>query len=194
MRSVALDLFQEYADAYASGERPLGREYVERAPAWEQDRVAGLIDRFLMTVPRLAATGEDLAQLDAWLTEPPLLELRRRRGLRVNEIVDALVSALALDGSKRLKVKRYYQQLEGGVLDPRGVTQAVWDALASVLQEPPTLPLWHPARPLRSLSTSARTPMHVRGSFLRQRHRKKQDDVDELFTGARSTPSDSANT
>src|SRR5205085_1757241 len=63
------------------------------------------------------------------------LELRKRRGIRVDDIVDTLVSALGIDVTKRAKVKRYYQQLEGGLLEPGGVDGSVWRALATRLGE-----------------------------------------------------------
>ena len=44
------ELFDEYASAYARGERPQAREYLERAGP-QADELAGLIDRFLVSTP-----------------------------------------------------------------------------------------------------------------------------------------------
>jgi hypothetical protein len=48
--------------------------------------------------------------------------------------VDALVKLLGLDPTKRAKVKRYYHELESGLLEPRGVDRRVWEALAETLK------------------------------------------------------------
>ena len=39
----------------------------------------------------------------------------------------------SLDPAARPKVRRYYQQLEGGILDPTRVAASVWDAITSLL-------------------------------------------------------------
>jgi hypothetical protein len=67
--------------------------------------------------------------------EPPLLALRVELGLRVDEVVDRLLAELALEPVARPKVKRYYQRLEGGLLDPRGLSGRVRRALVQVLGE-----------------------------------------------------------
>ena len=44
--------------------------------------------------------------------------------MTVDDVVGALIERLGLDPAKRAKVKRYYQRLEGGLLDPHGAQQA----------------------------------------------------------------------
>ena len=130
----ARELFEQYAESYARGERPRARDYVDQADDGEGDALTRMIERFLESAPVRPARAEDEALVAALAAgEPPLLELRRRASLRVDEVVDALVSSLAIDTRKRAKVKRYYQRLEGGLLDAAGVAAAVWDALATIL-------------------------------------------------------------
>src|SRR6266480_1484333 len=86
------ELFDEYAAAYARGERPRAREYLTRAGP-QADELAGLIDQFLQRSPA---------------AEP--------------------------DVKKEQKVEGYYHQLEGGLLEPRGVDQRVWEALAQTFK------------------------------------------------------------
>ena len=62
--------------------------------------------------------------------EPGLLALRKHRGRKVNDVVDDLAVRLDVDDLPRLK--RYYQQLEGGVLDPHPIDERVWEALRDV--------------------------------------------------------------
>ena len=61
--------------------------------------------------------------------EPPILLLRQRRKLGRRAVVSGLVGALGLDAGKREKVASYYHELEVGLLDPAGVSGAVWQAL-----------------------------------------------------------------
>ena len=65
--------------------------------------------------------------------EPPLLALRVERGMRVDDVVGALVERLGLDEAKRAKVKRYYQRLEGGLLDPLGLSKRLRATLTDLL-------------------------------------------------------------
>jgi hypothetical protein len=123
-------LFDELAAAYVRGERPDLPAYLARAGDGA-DELARLVDAFLRTVPAPEPSEDDVAVMRARLEgEPGLLVLRRRRGRRVDEVVDDLAVRLEVDDLPRLK--RYYQQLEGGVLDPHPVDERVWDALCDV--------------------------------------------------------------
>jgi hypothetical protein len=120
-------LFDELAAAYVRGERPDLPAYLARAGD-DADELARMIDAFLRVVPPPEPSEDDVAVMRARLEgEPGLLALRKRRSRRVDEVVEELAERLAVDDRERLK--RYYQRLEGGVLDPHRVDQRVWDAL-----------------------------------------------------------------
>ena len=97
-------------------------------------------------LPVPAAGEDERAMAAAWIEgESPLLELRNRRGLKREAVVDALISALGLDPAKREKVKGYYHRLETGLLEPRGVDRRVFDVLAETLSAPPAdVRSWRP--------------------------------------------------
>ena len=59
--------------------------------------------------------------------EPGLLALRRTRARKVDDVVADLAARLGAKDVRRLK--RYYQRLEGGTLDPRPIDERVWEAL-----------------------------------------------------------------
>jgi hypothetical protein len=123
-------LFDELAAAYVRGERPDLASYLARAGE-DADDLARLFEAFLRTVPLPEPTDDDVAVLRARLVgEPGLLALRTRRGRKVDDVVDDLAGRLEVDDRTRLK--RYYQRLEGGVLDPHPVDERVWSALRDV--------------------------------------------------------------
>jgi hypothetical protein len=65
--------------------------------------------------------------------EPPLLAARVAARKRVRDVTAAIVTACALpDGAEEL-VRSYYQRLEGGLLDPKGVSDRVWRVLEKLL-------------------------------------------------------------
>jgi hypothetical protein len=153
---LARELVAEFADAYARGERPDAQAFLERAGG-EGDELAQLIERFLQGVPAASSAPQDAALLAAWLgTEPPLLELRRRQGLRVDEVVDRLGAALEIDVKRQPRLKWQYQRLEGGTLDPAGVAARVWLALAEIF-----------AAPARDLAGAWRMPPAPKAAYLR---------------------------
>ena len=120
-------LFDELAAAYVRGERPDLVGYIARAGD-DADELARLLDAFLGVVPAPEPSEDDVAVMRARLEgEPGLIALRRRHRRKVDEVVDDLAARLAVDDRDRLK--RYYQRLEGGILDPHRVDQRVWDAL-----------------------------------------------------------------
>ncbi|HEX5585138.1 hypothetical protein [Gaiella sp.] len=120
-------LFDEFAAAYVRGDRPDLPDYLVRAGDGAEE-LARLVDVFLRVAPAPEASDEDAAVMQARLEgEPGLLALRNRRSRRVDEVVADLADELGVDDRARLK--RYYQRLEGGLLDPHRVDQRVWDAL-----------------------------------------------------------------
>src|SRR6266511_1721203 len=127
------ELFGEYAAAYARGERPQAREFLARAGG-QVDELASLIDAFLKRAPAPAPDEQAVELFEAWQAgESPLLRLRKARGLTRDAVVAALVRTLGLDEKKNEKVRRYYRELETGLLEPEGVERRVWDVLAHVL-------------------------------------------------------------
>ena len=128
-----MELFDDYCRRYLRGERPDAGEYVERAGA-EGEELSRLIDRYLASAPPPDPEPATVAAMSAWLAgEPPLLDLRRQRGLGRDAVVDELVGSLSLDPEKREKVKSYLHRLETGSLDPTGVSRGVWEVLERLL-------------------------------------------------------------
>ena len=126
-------LFDEYAAAYARGERPSAEAFLERAGA-ERDQLARLLEEFLRRMPVPPPADDDVRHLGLLLAEdPPLIALRVERGIRVDEVVAALIERLGLDPAKRAKVKGYYQRLEGGLLEPAGLSKRLRTAVVEVL-------------------------------------------------------------
>ena len=120
-------LFDEFAAACVRGDQPDLAAYVRRAGD-DGDELARLIDVFLRVAPAPEPREDDVAVMHARLQgEPGLLALRRRRARKVDDVVADLAERLRVDDVPRLK--RYYQRLEGGTLDPRPVDERVWEAL-----------------------------------------------------------------
>src|SRR2546430_186549 len=178
------ELFDEYAAAYSRGERPQVREYLARAGP-QADELAGLIDEFLQRAP-VAEPDEETMTIVGALVEghPPLLELRVQRGLRREQVVDALVRMLGLDVKKEAKVAGYYHQLEGGLLEPRGVDRRVWDALAETFKtRVDDLVAWRP-RPAEATPAYLRAagmPADVVAPPAPASTKVERDEIDDLF-------------
>ena len=187
MADDVMRLFDDFAARFARGERPDAREYLAQAHD-AADELAALIDRFLETVPPPPPDEDALVAVQAWLAgDPPLLELRKRRGVKVDGVVDALVERLGVDRAKREKVKRYYQQLETGLLDPARVSGRVFDALSETLHARVREALtWRP-RPVAYESAflradavpDARTLAYAPAAAAEP---AEQDEIDKLFT------------
>ena len=134
MSDAVMTLFEEFAARRARGERPDPVDYLARAGARAAD-LATLIDRYLQEAPAPEAPApEDVAVVGALLEgEPALLGLRRGRGVRVDAVAARIVEALGLDEGRATRVKRLYQRLEAGLLDPRRVDRRVLSAVAAAL-------------------------------------------------------------
>jgi hypothetical protein len=176
------DLFAEYADAYTRGEHPRAEEYLARAGG-QADEFARLLERFVRAAPAREPDAATLALTEAALLgEPPLVTLRASQGIRVDDVVDALVEQLEVDESKRAKLKSYYQRLEGGLLDPAAVNRRVWAVLKNMLgPRSEELGRWEP-RPatlggvyMRAGEPAAAPPP------LARRQREEPDEIDRLF-------------
>ena len=93
------------------------------------------MDGFLQLAPRGAPTEETLLLARAWVRgASPLVELRASRGVRRDQIVDAVMGEFELAPGRRDKVKRYYHELESGLLDPAGLDRRLVDLLARTLR------------------------------------------------------------
>jgi len=133
MPEDVFSLFDEYAARFARGERPEPRAYLTRAGAGA-DELAQLIDGYLARATPPPPSEDTVALTTASLRgRSPLVEARTRRGLKRDEVVDALVAALGLDRAKREKVNRYYEELETGLREPSRIDRRVFEALADKL-------------------------------------------------------------
>jgi hypothetical protein len=178
------ELFGEYASAYASGERPQAREFLARAGG-QVEELASLIDAFLARAPAPAPDEQAVELFEAWQAgESPLLRLRTARGLTRDAVVGALVRTLGLDIKKREKVKRYYHELESGLLEPEHVDRRVWDVLAETLgARVADLGAWRPRRsdfPTAAAFARASQPM-MAAMRATESPEEPQDEVDRLF-------------
>jgi hypothetical protein len=129
-------LFEEFVTGWASDNPVDVTRLLERAGP-ETDELARLIDAFLARAPRgepSAAARAAVAALAGRLEqEPPLLAARVAARARVRDIAEAIVKACALPAEAEQLVRSYYQRLEGGLLDPKGVSDGVWSVLERVL-------------------------------------------------------------
>ena len=180
-----MELFDDYCRRYLRGERPDAGEYVERAGA-EGEGLSRLIDRYLASAPPPAPEPETVVAMSAWLAgEPPLLELRRRRGLGRDAVVDELVGSLELEAAKREKVKTYLHRLETGSLDPGGVSRRVWEVLERLLGAGARSLAGLRPRPVAPLAAYRRADPGF--ALMEQVHEaapsaEERDEVDMLFT------------
>jgi hypothetical protein len=124
-------LLDELARRHARGE-PLDVEGTLRQAGDRSAELAPLIEAFLARAPRREPSDAALAYVRS-LDEPPMVRARVARRLKVDDVVDAIVSTCSLRPDSRAKVRRYYQQLEGGVLDPAPVAESVWDSITGLL-------------------------------------------------------------
>lgn len=134
MSSSVFELFDEYAAAYARGERPSAEEYLERAGV-ERDQLAQLLDEFLRRAPIRQPSEDDVRNLGLLLAEePPLLVLRRERKLRREQVVEMLHERLGLAPELREKLGLRYHELETGQLEATRVDRRVWNVLSELFQ------------------------------------------------------------
>lgn len=187
---VVLELFDEFARRFARGEHPPVLEYVERAGDRGHE-LAAMLDRLLASAPPPPPPVERVEMMRAWIAgQPPILELRKQRGLTRDSVVERLLGLLGLGDERRAKVRGYYHELETGLLEPRGVDRRVWQALAQVLgASPDDLAGWRSrridAKPAFRLRIDANLDDGVRFSSVASAPAPaEEDEVDRLFTGA----------
>lgn len=183
-------LFDEYASAYARGERPEAREYLERAGE-DRDELARLIDGFLQAAPVPEREPDVVDLFEGWLSgDSSLLRLRVARGMTRDRAIEELVDRLDLDSGKWAKVKRYYHQLEAGVLDLDRVDRRVFAALADALHARASdLSSWRP-RPIEMSAAYRRTGEQAALDLMASsppasRADEDYDEIDALFLGRR---------
>jgi hypothetical protein len=129
-------LFDEFVTRWTREEPIDVAGLLERAGP-DTDELARLIDLFLERAPRREpseASRTAVSALAARLgAEPPLLSARVAARRRVGEVTAAIVDACALPREAEALVRSYYQRLEGGLLDPAGVSDRVWTVLERLL-------------------------------------------------------------
>ncbi|HYY04302.1 MAG TPA: hypothetical protein VE736_10490 [Gaiellaceae bacterium] len=178
------ELFAEYADSYVRGDHPQARDFLARAGE-EADELAALLETFLAAAPPPAPDPDTLAVVEAWAEgEPPLVHLRASRGVRVDDVVDAIVEDAGVAADKRAKVKGYYQRLEQGLLDPTGVSETVWNVVRRFVGPISDAAVgWraHPVTAEPAYFRAASSPMAL-GLRPPAQPEAERDEVDELFT------------
>jgi hypothetical protein len=188
-------LFDEFAVRRARGEHPDVREYLERAGD-RSDELADLIDRFLQTAGAVAPDDATIALMEAWIHDrAPLIELRVARGVRVGDATEALAEELAIEQVRWSRLRRYYQRLEQGALDPSRVDQRVFAALGRLLNiSAEELRAWLVAQPrAQGQAEAAPVPAYLREASSESvtapaREEDEWDELDEVFLGTREAP------
>jgi hypothetical protein len=189
MPDDVFSLFDDYAARFARGERPELRAYLARAGAGA-DELAQLIDGYLVRASPPRPSEDAVALTTAALQgRSPLTEARERRGLKRDDVVDALIAALGLDRAKRKKVARYYEELETGARDPRRVDRRVYEAIARTLRASvPDLVGWRTFPEVAAPAAAAAAPaMTFEATFTARVLRSRPeppDEIDRLFGNA----------
>ena len=146
-----------------------------------------MMERYLRASRPSAALEETVDLVRAWAAgEPPLVALRARRGVKGDTLVDAVMRAFRLPEEKRAKVKRYYHELEAGLLDPRRLKQELVDVLAEALRTRPAQLFLMRPRPLQvEPSVMFRAPEAPAAAMDRivvsRAEPPANDEVDRLF-------------
>ncbi len=205
-------LITEYVAAYErSGVAPDPQPYLQRAPDSERPTFAKRIEEILLSAPRRAWNPQEFeATLGSPLMRdigaavrgssglwPALLpRLRNAARLKRREVVQQLTQELGVSGSEG-KVGRYYHEMEQGLLDERGVSDRVIDALAGILGASAET-LREAGRALGSAPFGTQgqgAPVYTRTAVPDRTHAAREpeepaqrseetwDEVDELFAG-----------
>jgi hypothetical protein len=129
-------LFEEFVTRWTRAE-PIDVGGLLARAGSETEQLAHLIDTFLERAPRREPSDESRAAVAAMAArlerEPPLLSARVAARRRVRDVASSIVSACALPDSAEPLVRSHYQRLEGGLLDPRRVSDQVWSVLERLL-------------------------------------------------------------
>lgn len=129
-------LFEEFLAAWTRNES-LDTEGLLKRAGPQADQLGRLIDAFMQRAPRRPPSPEArdaVAELAAGVKhDPPLLDARVSARLRVSDVTQALLAGCGLPAEAERLVRSYYQRLEGGLLDPAGVSDRVWALLDKVI-------------------------------------------------------------
>ena len=160
----------------------LDRDAVAALLGEGREELAELVDAFLLWAEAPEPDEDAVAIAQAWLEgEAPLVALRVRRGVRREDVVDAIVARFGLAGLRE-KVARRYHELETGQIDARRADPALLDELGALLRtRVADLLAWRP-RPLAAEATyfRAEAPVEAPAQALR-RPAEEPDEVDRLF-------------
>jgi hypothetical protein len=195
--NVSVDeLFEEFVEGWALGEDADVGVLLERAGP-ERDQLAGLVDAFLQRAPRREPSEESKLAIAALTAhaEPPLLTARVAARLKVRDVVRAIVAACGLPSEAEPLVHDYYQRLELGLLEPRGVADKVWAALEKAVS-PSVRKLADLGYPFRPPATAAGlafqrladspAPAAPAPAAAPSMPSEAEREVERLFTGAGS--------
>ena len=189
MRADALvnQLFDEWAASYGRGENPDPLTYLERA-GMHADELSELMDGFLRLAPRSQPAEETLLLARAWISgASPLVELRASRGVRREEVVEAVMSEFELAPERRAKVKRRYHELESGLLDPAGLDLRLADLLARTLRSTrEALLAWRPRRLTADPAYRVSESRYALDALPLSEPAESPDEVDDLFLAGRN--------
>jgi hypothetical protein len=140
-------LRERFIAEFDAGRAPDPGEYLAQVEGTDRRELEALLDAYLEQAPRCRfdaaafaasparALTDDLAQAlegraGTWPVFLP--RLRHAARLRRAELVRRLAAALGVAG-REAKVERYYHEMEQGLLEPRGVSDHVLDALSELL-------------------------------------------------------------
>jgi len=175
-------LFDEYAVRYARGEQPDPADYLRRAGD-HANELAHAIDAFLATTPPPEPSTESIQLFRTWLSgASPLTQMRLSRDLEVDDVVDGLLQRLQLQQTNRTKLRRYYNQLEEGILDLKRVTNRLYGALAETLGTR-TSELFLPQRGAADLRLAYLSQHRHLPQKQHEPAPERWDEVDQLFLG-----------
>ena len=173
-------LFDEWCAAWAASEWPDAEEYLARAGKGADD-LAVLIEAHLARSDPPPAPVEAAALVEGLVGGEPLLELRRRRGLTRETVIDFLLQRFGIDARKRQKVQRLYHEIETGQRVPADerLVAALSDVFKARVAE---LFAWTP-RPLLAEARYLRASEAAPAAALAPASapRPERDEVDELF-------------
>lgn len=202
-------LIEQFKREWAAGERPSVDGVLAAIPdPAECERARRALEEFAGSADAPAYSQAELARLRAdpaveraaavFDREPLKLgalvhQLRWDREIRLEQLTDAIIERLNLP-PKPDKVKLYLHELETGLLDPRGISQAALDALAALLGT--TLDRLRAAAARTVPPSSSREPAfhrayddgppfsHVPPGYMPAPDGgEERDEIDETFTG-----------